>query len=169
MRTTIRLDDDLMRAVKRHALESGMTVTAVIAQSLRERLQRQRDRIANPPTPLSLVTTGEGGLLPGVDLDDSARLSSSSWKTAFDPSRRQILVYAQRRDAPDHRRYLEWLISEVDSNAAFGLSPLVLSGFIRVVTHPKIFKTPSTLSEATAFAEQLRERPNSVSGPTASK
>jgi hypothetical protein len=74
MRTTIRLDDDLMRAVKRHALESGMTVTAVIAQSLRERLQRYRDRASNPPAPLSLVTTGEGGLRPGVDLDDSAAL-----------------------------------------------------------------------------------------------
>ena len=74
MRTTIRLDDDLMRAVKRHALESGTTVTAVIAQALRERLQRHRDRTSRPPTALSLVTTGEGGLLPGVDLDDSAAL-----------------------------------------------------------------------------------------------
>ncbi len=63
-----------MRAVKRHALESGTTVTAVIAQSLRERLQRHTDRTSNPPTALSLVTTGEGGLLPGVDLDDSAAL-----------------------------------------------------------------------------------------------
>ena len=74
MRTTIRLDDDLMRAVKRHALESGTTVTAVIAQSLRERLQRYRDRSSNPPARLSLLTTGEGGLQPGVDLDDSAAL-----------------------------------------------------------------------------------------------
>ena len=73
-----------------------------------------------------------------------------------------ILVYAHRRDAQDHERYLEWLVSEVDSDAVFGLSPLVLSGFIRVVTHPKVFKTPSTLSHATAFAEQLRERPNCI-------
>lgn len=51
-----------------------MTVTAVIAQSLRERLQRYRNRTSNPPAPLSLVTTGEGGLQPGVDLDDSAAL-----------------------------------------------------------------------------------------------
>ena len=74
MRTTIRLDDDLIHAVKRHALESGMTVTAVIAESLRERLQRHRDRISSLPAPLSLTTAGEGGLLPGVDLDDSAAL-----------------------------------------------------------------------------------------------
>jgi len=73
-----------------------------------------------------------------------------------------VLVYAHRQDALDHQRYLDWLVSEVDSDAAFGLSPLVLSGFIRVVTHPKVFKTPSILSEATAFAEQLRERPNCI-------
>ena len=73
-----------------------------------------------------------------------------------------ILVYAHREDAADHQRYLDWLISEVDSAAAFALSPLVLSGFIRVVTHPKVFSVPSTLSEATTFAEQLRARPNCI-------
>ena len=72
MRITIRLNDDLMRAVKRHALEAGTTVPAVIVQALREQLHRHRNRTSNPPAPLSLVTTGEGGLLPGVDLDDSA-------------------------------------------------------------------------------------------------
>ncbi|MDE2980392.1 MAG: type II toxin-antitoxin system VapB family antitoxin [Gemmatimonadota bacterium] len=74
MRTTIRLDDHLMQAVKRHALESGTTVTAVITEALRERLERHRDRTSKPPVPLELTTTGEGGLLPGVDLDDSATL-----------------------------------------------------------------------------------------------
>lgn len=63
-----------MRAVKRHALESGTTVTAVITEALRERLERHRDRTSKPPAPLDLATTGEGGLLPGVDLDDSATL-----------------------------------------------------------------------------------------------
>ena len=63
-----------MRAVKRHALESGTTVTAVITEALRERLARHSDRTSKPPAPLDLATTGEGGLLPGVDLDDSATL-----------------------------------------------------------------------------------------------
>jgi predicted transcriptional regulator len=74
MRTTVRLDDDLMRAVKRHALELGTTVTSVIAEALRERLHRHRDRASSPPAPLCLATAGEGGLRPGVDLDDSAAL-----------------------------------------------------------------------------------------------
>ena len=74
MRITIRLDDDLTRAVKRHALETGATVTAVIEQAVRERFQRLQDRTSHPPAPLSLLTTGEGGLHPGVDLDASVAL-----------------------------------------------------------------------------------------------
>ncbi|MYA32173.1 MAG: CopG family transcriptional regulator [Gemmatimonadales bacterium] len=77
MRITIRLDDDLMRAVKRHALELGTTVTAVITEALREQLQRHGDRTSTPLEPLALATTAEGGLPPGVDLDDSAVLISS--------------------------------------------------------------------------------------------
>jgi uncharacterized protein len=44
----------------------------------------------------------------------------------------------------------------VNSNTAYGFSELVLSGFIRVVTHPKVFETPSSLEVAIAFAQQFR-------------
>ena len=80
-----------------------MTPTAIIEESLRERLARsntgtrRRERIR-------LQTTGKGGV---------------------------------RRD-------------------------LVLSGFMRVVTHPHVFETPSTLASATRFVAQLREQPNRV-------
>ena len=69
-------------------------------------------------------------------------------------------MYAHRRDAPDHLSWLGWLESEINSDSAFGLSDLVVSGFIRIVTHPRVFRAPSTLSEAMTFAEQVRERPN---------
>ena len=39
---------------------------------------------------------------------------------------------------------------------------LVLSGFVRVVTHPKVFTRPSPLADALEFTEQLRGRPNCV-------
>ena len=72
MRTTIRLDDGLLDEAKRVAAKHGMTLTAIIEESLRERLARSR------ATPLGqrtrLTTTGEGGVLPGIDLDDSASL-----------------------------------------------------------------------------------------------
>ena len=74
-----------------------------------------------------------------------------------------ILVYAHRRDAPAHERYLDWLESEINSDSAFGLSDLVVSGFVRIVTHPRVFNVPSTFELAMTFASDLRERPNCIS------
>ncbi len=71
-------------------------------------------------------------------------------------------MYAHRRDTPDHATYRAWLEAQVNADAAFGLSDLVLSGFLRVVTHPKVFEVPSSLAEAMTFADQLRSRPNRI-------
>jgi len=73
-----------------------------------------------------------------------------------------VLVYAHREDAVDHPAYREWLEQVVNGDEAYGVSELVLSGFIRVVTHPKVFKRPSRLVDALTFAEQVRGQPNCV-------
>lgn len=73
-----------------------------------------------------------------------------------------VLVYAFRRDAPDHQRYANWLRELVDSDSAFGMTDIVLSGFARIVTHPAIFNLPSTIERAIAFAERIRCRPQCV-------
>jgi hypothetical protein len=72
MRTTIRLDDDLLREAKRHAAATGRTLTAVIEDALRETLGRRRQRGARPR--IKLKTVGGSGTRPGVDLDDSSAL-----------------------------------------------------------------------------------------------
>ena len=73
MRTTIRLDDELLKEAKRQANEAGVTLTAIIEESLRERLSRSKEGAQRRLT-VKLKTTGKGGLIPGVDLDDSAAL-----------------------------------------------------------------------------------------------
>ncbi len=73
-----------------------------------------------------------------------------------------VLVYAHREDVKDHRAYRDWLESVINSNTAYGLSELVLGGFIRVVTHPKVFEAPSSLEVAIAFAEQVRTAEHAV-------
>jgi len=73
-----------------------------------------------------------------------------------------VLVYAHRRDAPGHREHLAWLRQVATGDEPFGLSELVLSGFLRVVTHPRIFSPPSRLADALRFVEELRARPNAV-------
>jgi uncharacterized protein len=38
----------------------------------------------------------------------------------------------------------------------------VLSGFARIVTHPRVFVPPSPIDDAFGFTDALREQPNAV-------
>lgn len=72
MRTTIRLDDELLAGAKRYASQSGRTLTGLIEDALREVLaRRSRPR---PREQLKLTTYGRDGMQPGLDLDNSAGL-----------------------------------------------------------------------------------------------
>ena len=72
MRTTVRLDEHLLKDAKQLAARTGRTLTAVIEDALREVLARSRRRPERPRT--TLPTFRGEGLRPGVDLDDSASL-----------------------------------------------------------------------------------------------
>jgi toxin-antitoxin system PIN domain toxin len=50
----------------------------------------------------------------------------------------------------------------VTSPEAFGLSELVLSAFVRIVTNPRIFAEPDSVSDAFGFAAALCDQPNAV-------
>ena len=71
MRTTLNLDDQLLRQAKKLAAESGQTLTSLFEDALRERLAR---RGAAQRKPVRLKTFGTGGVQPGIDLNDSAAL-----------------------------------------------------------------------------------------------
>ena len=73
-----------------------------------------------------------------------------------------VLVYAHREDAPDHAAYRAWLDGVVNSDSAFAIADVVLSGFIRVATHPRVFTPPTPSRLALRFADALREHPNCV-------
>lgn len=72
MRTTIRIDEGLLSRAKQVAAASGKTLTAVLEDALRESLARRQS--AGGRKHVRLHTFGEGGALPGIDLDDSAAL-----------------------------------------------------------------------------------------------
>lgn len=71
-----------------------------------------------------------------------------------------ILVYAHRSDSPNHTAYLTWIEGLINSDETFAVSELVLSGFLRIVTHPKIFNPPSSFEDALSFVNTLREQDN---------
>jgi uncharacterized protein len=73
-----------------------------------------------------------------------------------------VLVYAHRGGTPEHDRIGSWLEQVVNDSAPFGLSSLVLSGMLRVVTHPRVFAMPTPIDTALQFVEALRARPNCV-------
>ena len=73
-----------------------------------------------------------------------------------------VLVHAFRTDAPGHPAYRDWLLRLVSSPEAFALSELVLSGVLRVLTHPRVFAPPTPLERALDYVEVLRTQPNAV-------
>jgi toxin-antitoxin system PIN domain toxin len=73
-----------------------------------------------------------------------------------------VLVYAHRADAPDHNAMRVWLESILNDSQAYGMSDLVLSGFLRIVTHPAVFSPPSAMDNALAFCREVRDQPHCV-------
>lgn len=74
-----------------------------------------------------------------------------------------VLVYAHRPETPDHERYRAWLEEARRDDEPLALSGLVLSGFMRVVTHHRIFREPTPPAKAVEFVRALQSSPNSVS------
>jgi hypothetical protein len=72
MRTTIRFDEQLLVQAKKLAADRGVTLTALLEDSLRETLNRRKP--APRRSKVRLTTAGRGGVKPHVDLDDSAAL-----------------------------------------------------------------------------------------------
>jgi hypothetical protein len=68
-----------------------------------------------------------------------------------------ILAYAHRDYAGDHEKYRRWLEDVMDSREVFGISELVLSTFVRIVTHPRIYPDPTHIERARDYAGQLRQ------------
>jgi uncharacterized protein len=71
-----------------------------------------------------------------------------------------ILVAAHRHEDPQHERICSWLERELSADRAYGFCELVLSGFVRIVTHPKIFRAPTPVEIALEYVEAIRGRAN---------
>jgi hypothetical protein len=73
-----------------------------------------------------------------------------------------ILVHAFRSDSSDHKKCRAWLDGVVNGDARYGMAPQVLSGLIRITTHPKVFVKPSSIDEVLRFCNILLYQSNCV-------
>jgi hypothetical protein len=71
MRTTVRLDEGLLKEAKREASQRGETVTALIERGLRLVLAKS-GRPARRPRVSLPVSRATGGTRSGLNLDDSS-------------------------------------------------------------------------------------------------
>src|SRR5947209_7004824 len=75
-----------------------------------------------------------------------------------------VLLYAFRSDAPAHAACRRWLDSTLDTESDLvGLADIVLSAFLRIVTHPRIFQPPTPIESALQFVAELQAQPASLS------
>ena len=82
MRTTISLDDQLAKQVRRAAEARGISMSAFISRTLHDALKR-REPSEQPP--FMLVTVRGVHPRPGVDLDQPRALDALEDETRFRP------------------------------------------------------------------------------------
>ena len=68
-----------------------------------------------------------------------------------------VLIYSHREESQDHAAYRGWLDSLINGDEAYGVSSAVLSAVVRITTHPGIYRTPTPLEAALAFASEVRQ------------
>jgi len=68
-----------------------------------------------------------------------------------------ILIGAFRPDDPDHKTLKAWLEETLNEGLVVTFPALVEAAFLRIVTHPRIFQTPSSLEEAIEFLQSIQE------------
>lgn len=70
-----------------------------------------------------------------------------------------VLVYAHREDAPFHKAAREVVRRLAEGPATWGIPWPCLHEFLAVVTHPRVFRPPSTTAQALAQVEAWAASP----------
>ena len=144
MRTTIRINDELLKRVEIRAAETDRILTEVIEDALPGEMDR---------------------------INESFELQNVNIPTAWEQDGRvvliildaNILIYAFRKDTEYHAQYRTWLEEILTEVEVVGISELVLSSVVRITTHPKIFIKPSSLDEVFQFIDYIHSCSNVVS------
>jgi len=70
-----------------------------------------------------------------------------------------VFVYARRRESERHEEYRQWLEDRLNGQEPFGVSELVLSSFLRIVTNHRIYREPTHPGKALDFCRTILDAP----------
>jgi toxin-antitoxin system PIN domain toxin len=73
-----------------------------------------------------------------------------------------VYLYARRRESPRHEDYLAWLERCLGGPEPFGVSELVLSSFLRIVTNHRVYRQPTPPEAALEFCAAVLDAPAAV-------
>lgn len=73
-----------------------------------------------------------------------------------------VLVYACRRDVPQHAEYKRWLTRALAGSEPVGIASETLASVVRIVTNAKVWHEPLRIADALAFCEAVRSAPAAV-------
>lgn len=65
-----------------------------------------------------------------------------------------VLLYSVNEDAENHEPVRSWLEDALDGDETVGLPWIVLLGFVRIATNPRVFPAPLPVDEALDRVEQ---------------
>ncbi len=70
-----------------------------------------------------------------------------------------VLIYAHREEMEQHHAGRRALAALAEGEEPWAVPVFVVSEFLRVVTHPRVFRTPTPAPQAVAALEGLFENP----------
>ncbi len=73
-----------------------------------------------------------------------------------------ILIYATDSQAPQHERARDWWEDSLNEPEPIGLAWSVLLGAVRLLTNPKVARTPLSIEQATDIVEAWLDVPHVV-------
>lgn len=71
-------------------------------------------------------------------------------------------IYAHRTESPRAEAHRAWLQRALEGDEPFGVSELVLSSFVRIVTNHRVYREPTPPDVAIAFCEAVLTAPAAV-------
>lgn len=78
-----------------------------------------------------------------------------------------LLIYAINQDAPDHQKAKQWWENCLIGPETIGIAWVVVLGFLRITTHPKIMPMPLSPRQAMEFIDDwFMQAPVQIVGPT---